>query len=147
MILNFKSGQLVLETLVAIAVTSLVLVGLLAVISRGIKNTDIASQLSLASSYTEEGLEMARRERDGADTWNEFKTDFDGDKCLDSKLRWDDCDCSVTSSPNIGTTFFRCLNFKADGDDKRKVTATVFWEEGGRSHQVQAITFLTKWSK
>lgn len=138
--INFKSGQLVLETLVAIGVTSLVLVGLLAVISRGIKNTDLASQFSQASSYAEEGLEMARKARDQADSWDDFKTDFDGDKGLASDLSWNGCD-----SGNVGI-FTRCVNF-SNTTDKSTVTVTVSWTEGGRSHQVEAVTFLTKWSR
>ena len=140
MSIGSKSGQLILEILLAIGITAMVLVGLLAAVVRATKNTDNANQISLASSYAEEGIEMARKERDRADTWGEFTSRFSGPKGLESDLSWNGC-----TSPNIGA-FTRCVDFDNSGD-KSVVTATVSWEESGRSQQVEAVTFLTKWSR
>ena len=33
----------------------------------------------------------------------------------------------------------------ADDPNTKKVTATVSWEERGRSHSIELITYLTNW--
>lgn len=136
-----NSGQTLVEVLFAMGVVAVCLVALVIAVIAGIRNVNFAKQSALASQYTGEALEVARKERDNALSWVEFTTDFSGDKGLDNNLAWGGC----PATPNVGI-FIRCVNFNNSGD-KSTVTATVSWEEAGRTHTTQAVTFLTKWGQ
>lgn len=136
-----------IEVLFAAGVLGLCLVSLTIAITSSVKNTRFSKNSALANKYVQEGIELARRERDRADNWIDFRNNFDGDWCLNNNLDWSQCDCSAANPPSNVGIFFRCLNFIDEGDsEKRKIIVDVSWQEGGRSHKVESITFLTKWN-
>lgn len=68
------------ETLVAISIFSVSILGLMSVLASGISNTNYAKQKTMASYLAQEGIEYVRNLRDnailyqqGAGGWNSFK--------------------------------------------------------------------------
>lgn len=145
MIKQSKAGQIIVEVLFAIGVVAMCLIALTAVSSTAINNGIYAKNAQLANRYAQEGLEIARRERDRADGWQDFYNSFNNDWCLSSAYLWTNCNC-FNPSPNVGI-FFRCLTFVNDTAERKSITAQVSWTDGNKTHEVEATTFLTKWSK
>jgi Tfp pilus assembly protein PilV len=137
---NKKSGMMMIEVLLALSIVVLVLVALTAAATVSIRNTTFAKNTVLANSYVQQGIEKAREARDRADNWDEFITNFSGDKGLDSDLNWNGC-----GSANVGI-FTRCLNFNNSLADKSLVRVNVSWSESGRNHSSEASVILSKWS-
>lgn len=148
---NFKlkkihNGDAIIEVLVAIGIVSVCLVALSIAMVTAINNSRFSKESSLASQYAQEGIEASRKARDRASDWITFTTTFDGNKAFGvSDTPSGACPTDLTT-PNIGI-FTRCINFVADGAEKRNITVNVSWSEGGRNHNVQAITVLSKWNK
>ena len=137
---KINSGQALVEVLFAVGVVGLCLVALIAAVVAAVRNARFAKNSALAAQYAQEGIEVARQARDEANSWDEFTSNFSGSKGLDSNLNWNGCD-----NANVGI-FTRCVDFVNNGD-RSTVTVTVSWDESGRHHETQAVTFLTKWSK
>jgi len=138
---QINSGQTLVEVLFAMGIVAVCLVALIIAVVASIRNVNFAKESALASQYTREALEVARKERDNTNSWDDFTTDFSGNRGLNINLAWGVC----PATPNVGI-FIRCVNFNNSGD-KSTVTATVSWIESGRTHTSQAVTFLTKWGQ
>lgn len=77
----FRSGFTLVETLVAISIFSLSILGLLSVLSQGIADINYAKQRMVAEYLAQEGIEYVRNMRDtytlyhpasGQDGWDDF---------------------------------------------------------------------------
>lgn len=83
---NFKQknkGFTLVETLIAIAIFSVSILGLMSVLASGISNTGYAKQKIIASYLAQEGIEYVRNMRDtkvlfgsGNSKWTQFQSDF-----------------------------------------------------------------------
>ncbi len=144
--IKLNNGDAIIEVLVAIGIVSVCLVALSIAMVTAINNSRFSKESSLASFYAQEGIEASRKARDRAVDWTTFTTTFDGNKALGATdTPSGSCPVDLVH-PNIGI-FTRCVNFVADGTEKRNITVNVSWTEGGRNHNVQAITVLSKWNK
>lgn len=131
-----RSGQVIIESLFAISVISLCFVSLAVAMVVGLRNTKFARNAAEANQYAQEGLELARQERDNSLTnWLTFKN-------------WTPI-CTPVNN------FTRCITNNDPSPlpglpvdpDKRLITVIVSWTEGSKTYQVKAETFLTKWGK
>ncbi|MCM8787807.1 MAG: hypothetical protein NC935_07160 [Candidatus Omnitrophica bacterium] len=127
--IKLKSGQTLIEVLFSVGVISVCLVGLTIATTTALRNNRLSKEYTLANKYAEEGLEIVRQQRDQALNWEQFLTINDR------------CD-------SIDALFQRCFQYQTEEfGSRRKITVIVSWQEGGRTHMVEAVTFLTKWSK
>ncbi len=143
-----KSGMMMIEVMLALAVVVLVLTALTAAATVALRNSKYAQNVVLANHYTQQGLEITRQKRDEAVDWNSFIGSYVGYKRLDSDLNWSDCPnppaCpNYSASPNLGI-FYRCLHI-TDTTDSVTVEIFVSWKESGKDHQARAATILSKW--
>ena len=139
-----KSGMMMIEVMLALAVVVLVLTALTAAATVALRNSKYAQNVVLANHYTQQGLEITRQKRDEALSWDDFINDYGG--CKELGL-WTPCTtCPDTSaSPNLGI-FYRCLNINIIGTtDSVEVAVFVSWKESGKDHQARAATILSKW--
>ncbi|MES3031744.1 MAG: type II secretion system protein, partial [Patescibacteria group bacterium] len=105
-------GFTLVETLVAISIFSVAIVGLMSVLASGISSTTSAKQKMIASYLAQEGIEYVRNMRDNyvlfqSNGWNSFRSELvscnpDGGECgFDSSLLSTDPDfifgCSTPS--------------------------------------------------
>ena len=141
--IRFFSGQTIIEVLFAVGVISICLVALMAAITSAVNNARFAKNSGLANKYAQEAVEVARRLRD-RNSWSDFTSNFNGNMCFDSEASEPNGLCD-TSCAKIDNIFTRCINFN-NNSEKMTITVNVSWDEGGRSHQIQTVTFLTKWN-
>jgi len=85
-----NKGFTLIETLVAVSIFSVSILGLMSVLSSGISNTTYAKQKIIASYLAQEGIEYIRNMRDtyvlyganGQAGWNAFNTKLSTNSCL-----------------------------------------------------------------
>ncbi len=156
----------VLEMIIVIAIISIGLLGLISLATQNTKIHYINKNSLIASMLAQEGLELARNNRDnnwrsGAADWsngliydgtyiidytgsiNETVNNIDDD---DAKLYLDANGFYVhdSSSGNISTPFSRLITVE-DYTDYIIVTSEVKWISGGNVHIYTAQTYLYNW--
>lgn len=123
-------GQSLLEMVVAIGVTTLVLTSLVAAVVISIRNAHFARNQSLATKYAQEAIEKIRIRRD-IGGWSSFSEGV--------------CENPPNLNP-LPYPFSRIINCTPEGGGERmKVEVNISWSEGGRRHQTQLVSYLTKW--
>lgn len=127
-----------METLVAISIFTMSILGLLSILASGISDTNYAKEKMVASYLAQEGIEYVRNMRDTAvlyDTlgaqhgWNAFK--------VASK------DYPITD-PNF-TGFTRTISMATISSDEVKISSTVSWMQGSGNYNVVFSEDLFNW--
>ena len=165
-----NKGVTVVEIMVAVAILTIGLGGILSLASFSFVSTGIAAQSLQASSLAEGTIEALRNYRDGI-LWDDddVADEYDGLGVVavgvpyhpeisgDTPPRWK----FVVGSETIGI-FERSLvfsNVERDGLDTitesggtvdvntKKATVTVSWQERGREHSVELVSYFTNWNK
>ena len=165
-----KDGITVVEIMVAIAILTIALGGILALASFSFVSTSLASQTLQASALAEGTIEALPNYRDGI-AWDDDDAgnEYDGLGVLavgvqyypeisgDALPRWK----FIQGVETVGI-FERSVvfeNVERDAQDTitelggavdlntKKVTATVSWEERGRAHSVELVSYFTNWNK
>jgi len=137
-------GQSFVELIIIVAVVILLVTGLIVGTVSSLKTTNFASSKSQATKYAQEGIELARRERDTG--WYAFYANrsnktfcvnktgayIQGNMCAGSNL--------------IDATFSRIVSYIWNSAQNRmEVTVTVSWPDGGGTHKSQVSTYFTQW--
>lgn len=141
-------GQSLIELLIAIAVVSLVLVGVVSLSGVSIRNESFSQNQSLASEYNRQALEWIRGYRDSG--WAAFKSysSVTGNNYCANALPPDWASSSCGTNFIAGTRFQRVLNL-TDGivqpNDSVVVTVVVSWTDTNGLHDVRSVTHLTNW--
>ena len=153
-------GISLIEMLVSISVIAVTLTSLLGLASFSLKITILIRQTSQANYISQEIMEQIRNIR------NETSWSADGIGTLvmgadyyvqktGSPWQWQLIQGTETVNGFTKKAIFE--NVMRDGTDNivesggaddpntKKVTATVSWEERGRSHSIELITYLTNW--
>lgn len=145
-------GQTLLEVVVALLVSTIIAISLIAVAVRSINNAKLSENKTLAAKYAQEAVEQVRIVRDtlGWEDFKEYETTYPKN-CYEvnyevSNKKWElvQIVCSVPS-PISGTIFSRKIVLTKDGDLVRNVEVIVYWEDSGGSHQSVVNTKLSKW--
>lgn len=143
-------GQSIIELVLAISVTSLVVVGLVSVVTVSIYNTTRARQESQAVGLANQGLEWVRTERDI--DWTAFYAKAIRNYCL-ATLDWtqvapvdgNDLPCSAAGKI-AGTEFTRWLIINISTPDKEvDITSKVRWSDSKGNHTVAVSATLSNW--
>lgn len=133
-----RRGFTLVETLVAISIFTVSLIGIMSVLASGISDTNYAKQKMIAGYLAQEGIECIRNTRDNyilypGHTWNEFKTiDFNSITCPSL-----DPDSSFTRSLSKDPT--------DPGPDEVKVISKVEWPQGSGIHNITLSENLFNW--
>lgn len=153
------SGQSLFEVVVALAVISVVIVGLINVTTISIRNTSFSRNNTSATRLAQEATEWLRGERDAG--WTTFITNAHNSSvyCLNS-LIWNSGNCLTNET--IQGNFYRQVSFlcyinspptpptlppacNTIGVNIVEANVSVVWTDAQGSHTVSTPTQLTKW--
>lgn len=159
--MKFSKGQSLFEVVGALAVISILIVGLISVTTTSIKNTTFSKNNEIANAYAQELTEWLRSQRDT--NWVNFKANAaanSGSYCFTS-LAWlpggnvppPPCNASEV----IPNTLFRrgavftCFNgavqvaCNLSTVNVIRTSVSVTWTDGQGDHSVNFVTELTNW--
>jgi len=161
-----KKGFTLLETIIAIFIITIGIVGVSGLVSQTISSVTISSQRLIAAYLTQEGIEIVRNIRDtnwlegsawdaglGADDWEGDYNNLNLTSCPfaceydDLSSLKIDADGFYSYSAGNETKFKRKITIE-DGPvpgDSLKVKVEVFWREKGKPYSVPAQENLYNW--
>lgn len=142
-----RNGLMLVEVVLALAVAMVVMVALVQLSTRSIKNSDFSKNQAEATSYANQGMEWIRAKRVGMGWYGTSgfsgKADASGTKyCLGSSMDWTvGQPCSIT-----GTIYTRgaTLTFVPGSPERVKADVTVIWEQGGKSYSAKQNGIFTQ---
>ena len=143
-----QSGQSLFEIMLALAITTLIIVAIVALTATSIRNTTFSKNKTLATRYSQEATEWLRGERDA-----DFEV-FEGralipQYCLPS-LSWVAATVGACGAGQeiIDTPFKREISFSISVvNDKTLIQASinVYWTDAQGLHEVRSVTNFSDW--
>ena len=132
-----RSGQSLVEAIVAIGITVLVITGLVVLAVGAVRSATISRNRSVAVQYAQEGMEALRSVRDRS--FSELPTSGT------NRVVWTGADWGVlVGSETIGS-FTRSFTSEQTSPGKLKIVLSVAWTDSGGAHAVDLTTYLTDW--
>jgi hypothetical protein len=144
---KYNEGQSLFEVVLALALSTLIIVALVSLVSNSIRNSTYSRNKTYATRHTQEATEWLRGERDG--DWDVFSTNLlfcptpPHVQCLDT-LAWGNCGtCGETEFVN--NIFKREISFSDIETDSVTIEVTTYWTDSQGIHEVRSNTILTDW--
>lgn len=135
------TGQTLFELIIALAVTALVVTGIIKVVTISVRNAAFAKNQAESTRLAQEGLEWLRVERDSG--WDAFATRSNSTWCLLS-LDWSK-QRPCRESEKISDTFSREATLTTLSNDNIEVLVRVSWADPAGRHESRLDTRLTRW--
>lgn len=136
-----KTGQAIVELIIAFAVAVVAVVGLVAVATKSVSNSGVSKRQSTATAYATQGMEWVRGQRDvlgwgGAGGFYAKAGTF----CLNT-LAWNSMPCAAIT----GTEFTRTVVMSQVAGPPQQVqtVVAVTWTESARTLTAGQTTFFT----
>ncbi len=153
MVYTNTKGQSLFEVVVAVAISALIMVSLVSLVSNSIQNASFSRNKALAGTYAQEATEWLRGQRDNdvaAFSTNALTPTW----CL-KDLSWTPSQaraCSADDDKLPNTPFTRQATFSISAVDDNGVIKdlieakiVVSWEDSQGSHQVASVTNFSDW--
>ena len=143
-----ESGQSLFEIMLALAITTLITVALVALTATSIRNTTFSKNKTLASRYSQEATEWLRGERDV--DFNAFETRAATPLYCFPSLTWGSASIGAcTSGQEIANTLFRReISFSSsvvNGKTLIQAGVRVYWTDAQGLHEVRSVTNFSDW--
>lgn len=138
-----NKGQSLFEVLVAIGVSTLIVVAVVSLVANSIRNTTYSKNKTLAARYAQDATEWLRGQRD-ADI-DDFKSKATGIYCFNT-LYWgnhDACQADMTGNVLRREGSFRTIPMS--GKTVIEADVTVYWDDAQGTHEVRSVTNFTDW--
>ena len=138
----YKKGQSLVELIIAFFVMALVVVAIVGLSTKSVRNSSFARDNSLARKYAEEGMEWVRNKRneDWSTLYGKGGSDSFNIYCLNSfPGTWHSGNCSDYIS---NTIFARELGLRKNEDNALDIYVSVDWEDSQGDHEVKLETKL-----
>lgn len=142
-----------IEILVAIAILVIVSASLLGLISFSLGAASLTKQTTKANALAQEAMEATRTIRDR--NWSEITNGQYGITNVGGYWDFD----GVENTINGFTRTVLIEDVRRDANDNivesggisdpntKKATVTVSWQERGRTHQIELVTYFTDWQQ
>jgi Tfp pilus assembly protein PilV len=141
-----QRGQSLFEVVMALAVATIIVVGIVALSANSIRNANYSRDKTLATKYSEETVEWLRGERDT--NFATFVTRI-GSWCLPS-LSWASAKVGACSEGEeiAGTVFKREVILSSSlvsGKTVVEAAVRIYWQDSRAVHEVNTVTDFTDW--
>lgn len=134
------------EIVVALAVSALIITGIVSLVAGSVRNSTYSKNSSRAAVYAQQATEWLRGQRDG---------DIDGFLvraqspvwCL-KDLSWTLQRACIDGDEVSDTLFKRQLNFSITTDNNKtliETDVTVYWQDSQGKHEVKSATNFSDW--
>ncbi len=140
MIHHSRSGQSLVEVIVATGMAMLILVALVVGGTVAMRNAQFSRTKARAMQLSREAMGWIQGEREKS--WSEFIHN-NGTFCLKELSFAKNGYCSA--SDKIDNQFTRQAVLTLENDKKMKVKVTTSWHDSHGDHSEEIITYLTKW--
>lgn len=143
---NRQSGQSLFEVVVALAISALVVVALVSLVSGSIRNATFSKNKSLASNYAQEAVEWLRGQRD-SDVATFVTNSLTPTWCF-ANLDWNSPGVCGSNANIPGTPFTRVATFDVNvegGKNIVEVSVDVSWTDAQGVHQIKNTTNFSDW--
>lgn len=123
------------ETLVALSIFTVSILGLMSVLASGISNTNYAKQKMVATYLAQEGIEYVRNMRDtyvlypGGGDWESFRGAISPPSHINPTFL-------ITPPALSDTNFTRQIQVWTVSDDEVRIYSVVSWTQGSGNYQV-----------
>jgi len=132
-----RSGQSLVEAIVAVGITLLVITGLVVLAVGAVRSATLARNRSLAVQYAQEGLEALRSVRDRS--FSELPSSGT------SRVVWTGSEWGVLAGTETIGTYTRSFTPEQISAGKLKILLSVAWTDSAGDHTVDLTTYLTDW--
>lgn len=152
-----KGGFTLIETMVALTIVLVAVVGPISLIGNSLSNIYYARDQMVAINLAQEGIEVVRQKRDNSLLATaQWDTDFSvvGSYIVDAPLLslsiggdtkiYQDADGFYRQGSEFptATQFSRTVTIAVAGSEEKKVTSTVTWNTGNKAGTITAIEYL-----
>jgi Tfp pilus assembly protein PilV len=148
---KIQRGQSLFEVVVAIAISAIIIVTIVALVTNSIRNSTFSKNQSLASNYAQQATEWLRGKRDEDVTQFVAKTGTSTTWCLDS-LPDDLAAVRATACSEddviTNTNFIREVKFAtttSTGKTLIEADVAVSWDDSQGNHKVTSATSFADW--
>lgn len=141
-----SGGQSLFEVVVALAISALVVVSLVSLVTNSIRNANFSKNKSLASNYAQETTEWLRSQRDS--DVSIFQSHVLTPIWCFSNLNWNVPGNCATDVFISGTIFKREALFSTDfvnGKTIIQATINVSWQDTQGEHNISSVTNFSDW--
>jgi Tfp pilus assembly protein PilV len=132
-----RSGQSLVEAIVAVGITLLVITGLVVLAVGAVRSATLARNRSLAVQYAQEGLEALRSVRDRS--FSELPSSGT------SRVVWTGSEWGILAGTETIGTYTRSFIPEQISAGKLKILLSVAWADSAGDHTVDLTTYLTDW--
>lgn len=143
---NLEKGQSLFEAIVALAISALIIVAVVSLVSNSIRNSSFSRNKTLASRYAEQATEWLRGQRD-ADITTFSNHALTPNWCINN-LSWTQSGHCGGSDFITNTIFGREVSFVINsigGKDVIEADVIVFWTDSQGYHEVRSATNFADW--
>jgi Tfp pilus assembly protein PilV len=143
---KYNFGQSLFEVILALAVSAIVLTGIVSLTSRSVSTSTSSKNKSQANRYAREAMEYIRTQK-GLLGWSAFVTTAQpGDWCLSSLDFTKHYSCTTSSTDFIsGTIFQRTLTVSNVSAKTMDITVKVVWIDEKGTHETRTVSAISDW--
>ncbi len=143
---SVESGQSLFEVVIALAISALIVMALVSLVSNSIQNANFSKNKTLASNYAQEVTEWLRRERDTDITT--FGTNVLTPTWCFQSLSWNKPFPCEEEDTIAGTPFLRQASFLINtiaGKTIIEASIIVSWVDSQGVHEARSATNFSDW--
>ena len=141
-----QSGQSLFEIVLALAITTSIIVALVALTATSIRNTTFSKNKTLASRYSQEATEWLRGERDA--NFSAFSSQAATPLYCMPSLSWAIIGACASGQEIVNTLFRREISFSSslvNGKTLIQASVRVYWSDAQGLHEVRSVTNFSDW--
>lgn len=143
---NKERGQSLFEVVVAIAISALIVVTIVSLVSNSLRNATFSKNSAQAASYAQEAVEWLRSQRDSDIA--AFITNTTTPVWCFRDLSWAISGACLDTQVISGTPFLREARFSSSlvsGKTAIEASVVVSWSDSQGLHQITNATSFTDW--